>query len=327
MAETVREHKFDQVKALLNKADDPRTPADEADTARKLAEKLMLRHAFDEEEIRQAAVKNGGQVESPEIRKFNIYDSGNAFSWVLNLLFIDLVAHCRCRRATGGWDDRTRYFYVVGFASDLDFLDLLYTIVRLAFSSNIEPPYDENDYDGSVARMHLAGITWREIARRTGTPWPDGQKLRRAFYRWADANGVSKDEGHRRSPSTYRESFAEGFLYQMENRLYVMRQAAADEARAETGERFAIALRSREDRVEEFLYERFPGMRPKVLTDEERAAIAKRLADAPKPKGRQPTYRPPKRDERAMAAGASAANRVNLSGSSGVRDAGRRELG
>ena len=50
--ETVREHKFEQIKALLNTADNPTTPAGEADNARKLAEKLMRVHVFDEEEIR-----------------------------------------------------------------------------------------------------------------------------------------------------------------------------------------------------------------------------------------------------------------------------------
>jgi hypothetical protein len=328
-AETVRQHKFDQVTSLLNLADDARTLPDEAATARRQAEKLMLKYAFEEEEIRQAQMKSGGPVETPEIRRFNIHDSGNAFSWVLRELFRGLAKHSRCRVAKSGWEDSTAYLYVVGFPTDLDFLDLLYTIVRLSFSSNIEPPFDPADYDGSVARMHLAGITWRSIAHRTGTEWPDGLKLRRAFYRWCDANGFDREAGHRRSPKVYRESFAEGFLDEMERRLWTMRYEAEREQREETGDdRMALALRSRESVVEEFLYERFPNLRPPPpMTDEERKALMKRLDEAPKPKGRQPAYRPPKRDASAMQDGARVARTVNLGKSSGVAGDRRKELG
>lgn len=330
MAETIRQHKFDQVTALLNLADNAKTPPEEADTARRQAEKLMLKYAFEEEEVRQATIKSGGQVETPEIRRFDVHDSGNPFGWILRELFRGLAKHTRCRVAKSGWEDGTAYQYVVGFPTDLDFLDLLYTIVRLSFSSNIEPPFDPADYDGSVARMHLAGITWKSIAHRTGTPWPDGQKLRRAFYRYADANGIAKEEGHRRSPKVYRESFAEGYLDEMENRLWRMRYEAEREARADdaaTADRMSLALRSRETVVEEFLYERFPSLRPPPpMTDEERKALQKRLDAMPKPKGRQPTYRPPKRDRDAMEAGARVARSVNLGKSSGVAGDRRKEL-
>ena len=319
-AETTRQHKFDQITALLNKADDSRTPPNEAATARKLAERMMERHAFAEEEVRQARLRSGGQVETPEIRRFSVYDSGNAFGWILNSLFRRIAEHTRCRVANGGWDGATRYQYVVGFATDLDFLDLLYTSTRLVFSSNVEPPYDPADYDGSVARMHLAGIKWEDIAHRTNTPWPDGQKLRRAWYRYADAHGMTKQEGHRRSPKLYRESFADGFYNEMWLRLYYARQQAQEEHRAENAseaDRYAIALRSREQVVEEFLYERFPGLRPKPVDTTP--------VKATKTKGRRYSYKEPKRDERGMRAGAAAARRVNLGGT-GVSGAPRKEL-
>jgi hypothetical protein len=333
-AETLRQHKFDQVTALINTADDPRTPPNEAANARRLAERMMERYAFEEEEIRQARAKSGGQVETPEIRQFDVYDAGNAFSWILMSLFRRLAEHTRCRVATTGSRDndrggRTRYAYVVGFPTDLAFLDLLYTSTRLVFSSNIEPPYDESDYDGSVARMHLAGITWRDIAYRTGTPWPDGQKLRRAWYRYAEANGMSKEEGHRRSPKLYRESFADGFYEEMWNRLWVARHEAHEQHRRENAseaDRFALALRSRETVVEEFLYERFPDLRPKPvvpLTDAERKALEKRLE---KERKSTRTYKEPKKDATGMAAGRAAARRVNLSGGTGVPGSGRKEL-
>jgi hypothetical protein len=250
--------KFEQIRKLLDLADDSRTPPHEADTARKAAERLMLRHAIDEEEVRQAAKERGATFEVPIIKRVNVYDSGNAFGWMLAGMFRELARHSRCRLASRGWENGSLYQYVVGFKSDIQFLEMLYTVVRLAFSANVEPPYDPTDYDGSVARMHLAGITWRDIAYRTETPWPDGQKLRRAWYRYADAHSLSKQDGHRRSPRLYRESFAEGFYNTIIERLWRLRYDAEREQMAETGERGALALRTREEVVEEFLYERFP---------------------------------------------------------------------
>ena len=202
--ETVREHKFDQVTALLNKADNAATPPDEAATARTAAG-LMLKYAFEEEEIRQAQRRSG--VETPEIRRFNVHDSGNPFGLdPPGTLPRTRQAHpAASPRATG---DGNAYSYVVGFPTDLDFLDLLYTIVRLSFSSNIEPPFARPTTTAPVAdapRRHRGSRS-----RRTGTP-SAGRPSAVAFYRYAEANGIAKEEGHRRSPKVYRESFAEGF--------------------------------------------------------------------------------------------------------------------
>jgi hypothetical protein len=311
--ESIREHKFDQILALLNKADHENTPPDEAATARTLAEKLMRRHAFDEEEIRQAAIRSGGTVETPEIRRINVAQIGNAFMWVVVSVFKELARHCRCRVATGGWDGPDRYFYVVGFSTDIDFLELLLTTTRLAFSSNIEPPFDPNDFDGSVAKMHLAGIEWKTIAKRVGIEFPsEAMRLRRAFYRWCERTGTPREDGHRFSPKVYRESFASGFYSAMYHRLEAVRSQAERDARDEHGDdRMAIALRDRESVVEEFLYERFPNLRPKPVDNTPVPA-------EPKKRGR---YKEPKMDWRAFDAGSSTANSVNLGGA-GVSGSG-----
>src|SRR4051812_3519370 len=69
--------KLTQAQALINRAEHPNTPPEEAKTARQMADKLIRKYQLDEEEARQSAVAKGIDAIKPVRDDFPMcsYDS------------------------------------------------------------------------------------------------------------------------------------------------------------------------------------------------------------------------------------------------------------
>lgn len=147
-----------RVRALLDQADHPNTGEAEAQTFRQKADALMIAYAIESFEIESKRPEHERQ--KPELREIR-YDSVNQeMADVISSAFYNLVDLCRCKIGYYGWHSSK----VVGFAADLDYLELLITSVHIQISNRMTPkatkslPYAEN-----IAMMKSAGYNWQQI--------------------------------------------------------------------------------------------------------------------------------------------------------------------
>lgn len=153
-----RSKTLQRVRALLEQADHPNTGEAEAAAFRSKADALMIAYAIESFEL--DATKPESERQKPELRTIR-YDSANTeMAEVLSSAFYNLVELCRCKMGFYGW----QHSKVVGFAADLDYLELLITSIQIQISNRMTPkatkslPYAEN-----IAMMKGAGYNWQQI--------------------------------------------------------------------------------------------------------------------------------------------------------------------
>lgn len=328
-----------KVQSMIARADHPNTPPAEADTARNMAEGLMLKYRIDSAML-EASGQGPKQTVVPVWRKFRVCDSQSEFSLFYRLMAQDCLRHVDCEFVTrigsawevdeslnGTMEGNVGVYYVeaVGYEADLRIAEVLYLSAQVAFQKRLEPKYDPELSDQVNAYlMRSAGMEgWRIAEAIFGrTDKALRPKVRAMFKKEAEARGEDPNVllGKGNSVKVFRDSFAEGFSSTIHSRLVQMRAAQAD---ADKG---ALVLADRAVNVREAYYLRFPDRRPvtgpKSYHQEPSAGCPKcaksksgHCRDHPKP--RAVRYSERSFNHSAYARGGNAAKEADLGGSSG----------
>lgn len=266
-----------KVQGMLARADHPNTPVAEAETARRMAEAMMLKYRIDEAMLAASgALGAANDTTLPIWRHFTICSTKSEFSMYYRLLAQACLRHVDCEfvhRQGPAWevDDSLRgtpegdawvyYSEAVGYESDLRIAEVLYTNAMLAFQARLEPKYDPTlSEQVNAYLMRSAGMEgWRIAEMIYGrTDKSLRPKVRKMFAEEAKARGEDPSVllGKGSNMKSYRLSFAEGFYGTINSRLKQMRLAQAD---ADSG---AVVLANRAVNVREAFYARFPERRP-----------------------------------------------------------------
>jgi len=310
--ETNQNKALDKILNLLNLAEHENTGAEEAESARQMANKLMTKFAIEEHQL--AAAGKSQKTYVPVVDKFQFCDKEEGLQEKSLLqeyysLIHYIAIHNRCR-VHGEWNGSAT---LVGYESDIWMTKIMFSQVRLHMAGKVDPKVDlALSFDENVYNLHEAGLIWKEIARRMDSASAEGGwkrfdngslgRLIGAAKRQAKAEGV--DYSAKSNPHLYRKSFAESYTSEISQRLYRMKKASEED----TGEEGALVLVSRKDNVDDMFKEMFPPPPPSKYN-------------------RARKYREHKRDASASAAGRSAAASADLSGGAGgMGSASRKEL-
>ena len=250
-------NKLRQVQSLLDRAEHPNTPADEAASSRALAEKLMRKYQIEEEEARKGRIAQGLDTIMPIYDEFPICDYNSQYREHYVRMMYDILYHVGNIRMAYKYVNGQETGLMVGFESDVRYAQTLYTSLRLHFANTLEPKFDPSVSDAeNVYRMRTAGIERQKIAsliwpngRPKGTPDVTTLYAKACAERGEDPKVVGRGV----NVKTYRASFANAYVTRIDDRLYAMRNA-------EPGA--GLQLRGRKDAVDEAFYEKFPHLRP-----------------------------------------------------------------
>lgn len=260
-----------KVQALLDRAEHPNTPPAEAESARNMAERLMLKYRIEEEQLRTHALASDATAIKPIVVEFVVGDTASEYRNQYYWMMVDIIAHVgniRHKNSVGkNWDSDGRAYYqdivtLVGFESDVRWAMTLYTALRLHFSNTLEPKVDPSLSDqDNVYRLRNAGIERGRIGQMMG--WGDKAHIRvtNVYKKACAARGETATVvGKSLNVKTYRESFALGYVDEVRHRLYSMRiDAGLNSA--------GLVLAGRKEAVEEAFYNAFPELRPKPAVE------------------------------------------------------------
>lgn len=254
-AEDRRAKIMGKVQAMLAKAEST-TYGPERDAFIAKADQLMAAYAIEAFELEFA--RPAQERRQPSLKKF---DYGNTGEWkadrMMYQMFVPLADLCRCKVGTYGYHDAQ----VVGYPEDLEYLELLWTNIRLTLAANVEPRPDPNKEIGeNVAILKEAGMKWDRICGLLGVPFvKDGPDVRRLFSQYKEFCKRTGRKTVGSNPNLYRESFIEGFTDQLRDRIREMKYAQGESAGA-AGK--GLVLAGLEDALLEELYKHFPHLRP-----------------------------------------------------------------
>lgn len=315
----------------------------EADTARTMADSLMLQYAIEEV---GAAAEDPTKKVKPIIITISMSEYSEIsgyFDWLTDVL----VKHCRCKiRKYTSWSDGSWNSKVYGFESDVRYFELLYTTIQLHMMGILLPRFERGrSFDDNVHILHNSGYNWLQIAEMDGwkkfsplyrgecdsTMPPAGMKVpyyrkdkgwhpsatvggiyKRAYYRACEARGERPLKVAANGTRTYRTSAADGYAGMIQQRLWRMekeRPAGAE-----------LVLASRVNDLEALFREDNPDL------------FVKRPASNAVPQAKQKKVRPRKYvpapfNEEAYRRGADHARTADLNGSSRMGNGGKNALG
>lgn len=153
-----REKVLRQVRALLDKAASTTyEPEREALIAK--ADQLMMAYTIESWELEMA--KPAGTREKPELRNYDYGETGDAqVNRNLSDIFYALARHLGIKVGWFGWHTSK----IVGYRADLDYLDLLFTNIRLHLAASIVPrPDPELSYEENLALLKESGYKWQQV--------------------------------------------------------------------------------------------------------------------------------------------------------------------
>lgn len=252
-----REKIMKQVAALLAKADSTTFGA-ERDSLIAKADALMAAYSIEAFELEFARSKS--ERRRPELREFNYGSTGSRQADdELVQVFRALCNLVGCKIGFWGW----KYSKVVGYAEDLDYLEMLFTNIRLHLALQLEPKADPKLSIGeNAAMLKEAGLTWERIHEhlfKIGLiTEPDSRPVRIRIY-----NHYKKfiaQDGRKQvyaNPDVWRRNFIVGYSNELQNRIFDM-----SSARKAAGSGKELVLASMADELLEALYEFFPNLRP-----------------------------------------------------------------
>lgn len=277
-----------KVNALLTQADHPNTSPTEAEVFRAKAEALMFKYRIDEAMLSESEkVAMGISVRWLDM---DICDARSEFRTYYYDIIRALITHLDVRadfirtvgRKTGdilvhGTSETETGMVasvsIVGFESDLVFIQSMFAAARLAFSQRLEPKYDASKTEAENAyAMRSAGMEgWRIAQAIYGkTDKALRPKVRKLFAEEAVRRGEDPKVllGKGNNMKLFRESYASGFISEYRMRLYLMR---AERGGYETG----LVLANRKEQIDEAFYTRFPDRRPRPVPQIGEADIKK----------------------------------------------------
>jgi len=158
---------LERVRLLIQKAEHPSTPPEEADACRSKADSLMLKYALDSAMLdasRPAAARmKPGRIE------VDLGLHGDPIIYEIVLLGHYAAKHCRCKsiwiQSYFGVDTLRVY----GYESDLRYFELLYTTLYLHMSRVLSPKIDpDKSLEENAYNFRNAGLNWIDIAKLYG---------------------------------------------------------------------------------------------------------------------------------------------------------------
>lgn len=275
-----------KVRALIAQADDPAATPQESEAYRAKAEALMFKHKIDLATAPEAERRAAGNFK-PEWRFIEVCAYGNEWRDYYSGIAMATVKHIDAR-GIGIVRDGQYILKVVGFPSDLDYLEMLLTSAVLAFGKKMEPKVDpalsepDNAFRlrmGGMERNRIANALWGALPpeRAMTEGWvasgymgdrrwakkPSNEakarnrKVTSLIKQGATEAGMDPKEllGQGNSIKTFRESYASGFYHTLVNRLHTMALS-----RGETDK--GLVLASLEAQVEELFFAEYPNLRP-----------------------------------------------------------------
>lgn len=260
-----------KVQALLERADHPNTPREEADTARKMAQSIMTKYRIEEEELRQNRLASGTAAKPVEVEFSFLTDFGP----YANHYFALMRESMRHLGVRGDYEysripdeeGRLRSTYtmtLIGFDAEVQLVQMLYTNLRLTFSERLEPSIDSSLSDAdNVYRLRSAGIERNRIARLL---WGQDThsahaKVGKLYKEACLSRGEDpKVSGRQTNAKTFRGSYADAFVVEVGNRLRYMRMTDGVNSSA-------LVLAGRQEAVDEAYYEKYPHLRPKPAVE------------------------------------------------------------
>lgn len=291
-----------KIMKLLERANHPSTPAAEAELAAERAEALMAQHQIDRMDLKPE--------EKSKIAKdywdLRLGDADNNFHWHIRSLMEAVLKHNGIRvHPTAGYvkdengntDYNTRRFTVVGFPEDMAYAEQIWYRVFLEFVRSLNPKWDSSKSLGENSYHFLqAGIKWSVIWRvayenqpATGYPSPRGKRtvvlsdpakakynssLKQAVKEYMEDAKLGEYSAHTQRHNTYRNSFVESYSSTIRHRLRDMREKAKEQV--SDSDKFALALRTTEEQVDEEFYRLFPDFDPEVQRRRRAEADAER---------------------------------------------------
>lgn len=306
-----------KVQALLANADsyEETNPATAANY-RERAEIIMRKYRIEEEELRQTKIASGTAAK-PVVMNFPFAESHSKYVTQYYWLMLQAMNHVGVK-GDYHWDyvvdeetgRRTHscVMTMVGFDSDVQVAQLLYTNMRLTFAEKLEPKVDRSLSDAdNVYRLRSAGLERPRIGEIMGWGSQAAQKVTKVYIQACKERGEDpKVVGKRLNAKTYRESYADGFVAEIRARLRRMRATAAEST--------ALVLAGRNEAVEEAFYEQFPHLRPKPAVAGSTTCAKCRKAASGYCRDHKPrAYKPRPFSQQGWAAGSEAARDADLS--------------
>ena len=237
-----KQKKLEQVRKLLDKASDPATPPAEAQALRQKADDLMLAYAISEFEVE--SLKPSHERRVPIRRHIKVCDRGNVIKTQLVDLMGTVVEHNRCKAVYSGLRDQRSgsVATVIGFESDIDYTEMLFTSLYVQMSRGLEPqPNPSLTFDENLIILKESGMKWERIHEllQPDVPWERRHGVR---YTKIYTDYCAKHERHRMytSPQRYQRNYAEAFVSEVHRRMYEIRQHQKQVGLSGTGMELAI---------------------------------------------------------------------------------------
>lgn len=246
-----------KVRSLVQRAEHPATPPDEAATCRAKADELMLKYAIDQATLRDS--QPAASQTKPGKIVIDLCDAGIPYESQFTMLVMVICEHTRTqalflgaqmdKSALDSWKivygDFKVQAEVYGFESDLKYFEILYTTLLLHMSNGIDPRPDPSLTDDENAyNLHNSGLNWGEIARLyyparnaqnggwNGVKVPAGEFYpgkvwKRAYDRYLKHNkgtAVSlPPKFTEKARTNWRQNFAESYVATLRRRLWMAR--------------------------------------------------------------------------------------------------------
>lgn len=325
-----KEKAMSQVMKLLALAADESASDAERELAAQRAENIMAQHMIDRMDLKPEekarAVKDTWSM--------NLGNADFEFREAIRSLVVAILRHNNIRiyprlkygkNEHGHTDTDVEVWTIVGFPEDIAYAEAIWFRTFREFVNNVSPRWDPTKSLGYNAyHFTRAGIKWREIWHQAykngcdiaepGTIQYIPSTLKREVRKYMEDNGLGEYTAHTQRHKAYRSSFTQSFAGTIAQRLNKMR---AEAGKVTDKDRFAVALRSTAEYVDEEFNRLFPDAKIMMTMSARQYAREDR-------KHRMKINR--NYDTAAWSRGAEAADKVNLSVSAEVKRETKKQL-
>lgn len=274
------------------------------------ADALMIKYTIDSMLLQDPNRPNTAKPiagQEPELRTMSYYESDRYWDIEYEVrqamldLFVALAKHLGCR-STGYSQGSCK---VVGYPTDLEFLDMMYLTLKLDFMKRVDPQVSSQmSWTDNLLAFKQAGFKWEDIHEKmrfgladypySGMAWERkmGVRFTGIYKKWRDEN--PDEPANLSSPKLWREDFILGYTSRIGQRLIEMREATV-----KSDDNLPALIDDKNKKVNDAFLSFFPPQPPPKVTSN----------------GKPVRYRQPKLravSMQARQAGAAAANRADL---------------
>jgi hypothetical protein len=253
-----REDRMRKIQALLDKAANTGF-TEEAHAAQQKAEELMLSWEIEQFELDQVKPKH--EREKPTHRRVNVCGPNNPLRESLVDLFSLTMRHVHVSPVyyMGSNPKASVAAEIIGFPSDLDYAEMLYTSLQMQMLKNLEPEPDPTlSFEENLVLLKEAGMKWQRLHEvlRPDVPWErkHGVRYTGIYTRYCEENNQRRMYT---SPVTYQRNFSEGFVAKVRLRLAEIKARMMAQTHQSDGS-LVPALRNKDQDVKSLLIERHP---------------------------------------------------------------------